>query len=99
MYEMSFTTQIKSLLARRAVSTTELGELVGMSRSNLSATLAGKHDTRGSTLEALATGLDAEWLLVPKEHLLMVRRVLDGKGVGPDYGAKSAAELFLESLR
>jgi DNA-binding Xre family transcriptional regulator len=96
---MSFTAQIKSLLVRRAVSTTELGEIVGIARSNLAATLAGKRDTRGSTLEALATGLDAEWLLVPKEHLMMVRRVLEGKGVGPDFEAKSAAELFLESLR
>jgi DNA-binding Xre family transcriptional regulator len=78
---MSFTAQIKSLLVRRAVSTTELGAIVGIARSNLAATLAGKRDTRGSTLEALATGLDAEWLLVPKEHLMMVRRVLEGRAL------------------
>jgi DNA-binding Xre family transcriptional regulator len=59
---MSFTAQIKSLLVRRAVSTTELGAIVGIARLNLAATLAGKRDTRGSTLEALATGLDAEWV-------------------------------------
>lgn len=83
------------MIARRAMSTTELGKLLGIARSNLSATLAGKHEARSSTLEALAAGLEAEWVLVPKEHLPAVRQVLDGKGAGPDLEAKSAADLFL----
>nr|WP_091792984.1 helix-turn-helix domain-containing protein [Burkholderia sp. WP9] len=93
---MSFMAQIKALLATRAVSAKELAELLGIARSNLSATLAGRHDARGSTLDALAAGLDAEWVLVPKEHMPVVRQVLAGKGTGPDLEAKSAAELFLK---
>nr|WKF61589.1 hypothetical protein HUO10_006120 [Paraburkholderia busanensis] len=96
---MSFLPQIKSLLSERAISTTALGELLGIARSNLSATLAGKHDARGSTLEALAAGLEAEWVLVPKEHLAAVTQVLEGKGAGPDLDAKSAAELFLQGRK
>jgi len=95
MNEMPYISQLKKPIAQRSISTLHLAELVGMARSNLSATLAGKHDARGVTLNALAAALDAEWVLVPKEHLLAVRRVLDGKDSGPDRQAKSAVELFI----
>ena len=93
---MSFVDQVRALLSRRGVSVTELGDLTGIARSNLSATLAGRHDARGNTLDALAAGLDAQWVLVPKEHLAAVRQVLAGKGTGPDLEAPSAAEMFLK---
>lgn len=96
---MSFISQINSLLGRRPISTTELGTLLGIARSNLSATLAEKHDARSSTLEALAAGLEAEWVLVPKEHLAAVKQVLDGKGSRPDLAAQSAADLFMKGHR
>ena len=96
MYEMSFLTQLKQLLAQRAATATRLADLVGMARPNLVTTLSGKHDTRGSTLEALAGALDAQWVLVPKERLVAVQRILEGLDTGPDRAAKSAVELFLE---
>ncbi|MDR5781265.1 transcriptional regulator [Caballeronia sp. LZ065] len=92
---MSFIDQVRALLSRRGTSVTELGELTGIARPNLSATLAGKHDARSTTLDALAAGLDAQWVLVPKEHLAVVRQVLAGKGTGPDREAPSAADMFL----
>lgn len=96
MYEMSFIDQIKALLGRRGMSVTELSGLTGIARPNLSATLAGRHDARSNTLDALAAGMDAQWVLVPKEHLAAVRQVLAGKGSGPDLEAPSAAEMFLK---
>ncbi|MGI4815155.1 MAG: helix-turn-helix domain-containing protein [Janthinobacterium lividum] len=92
---MPFIPQLLSLIASRKLPVAALAELVGMARPNLSATLTGKYDSRGSTLSALAAALDAEWVLVPKEHLPAVRQLLEGKGTGPDPTAKSAAELFM----
>jgi transcriptional regulator with XRE-family HTH domain len=97
-YDMSFLTQINSLLVKRAVSVEDLSVLLGIARASLRATLAGKHEPRSSTLHALAAGLDAEWMLVPREHLLEVHQVLKGKGTGPDYSAPSAADLYLREL-
>jgi hypothetical protein len=97
-YDMSFLTQINSLLVKRAVSVEDLSVLLGIARASLRATLAGKHQPRSSTLHALAAGLDAEWMLVPREHLLEVHQVLKGKGNGPDYSAPSAADLYLTEL-
>lgn len=96
---MSYIDQIRALLSRRGMSVTELGELTGIARPNLSATLAGRHDPRSNTMDALAAGLDAQWVLVPKEHLAAVRQVLAGKGTGPDHQAPSAAEMFLKGRR
>ena len=96
-YEVSFVSQIRALIARRKVTVTALAPRIGMARPNLTAALSGRHDTRASTLDAVAFALDAEWVLVPQEFGEEVRRVLEGKGQGPDRDAKSAADLFLES--
>ncbi|MGV7206869.1 helix-turn-helix domain-containing protein [Oxalobacteraceae bacterium A2-2] len=88
--------QIKELIKRRAITMVRLAELIGMARPNLVTVLSGRHDSRASTLEGLAAALEAEWVLVPKEHLAEVRRVVEGHGSGPDWTAKSAVELFLE---
>ncbi|MGN6665771.1 MAG: helix-turn-helix domain-containing protein [Trinickia sp.] len=96
---MSFVHQVRALLLRRGMSVTELSDLTGIARPNLSATLAGRHDARSNTLDALAAGLDAQWVLVPREHLAAVRQVLAGKGTGPDLEAPSAAEMFLKGRR
>ena len=79
------------------MSVTELGDLIGIARPNVSATLAGRHDARSNTLDALAAGLNAQWVLVPNEHLAAVRQVLAGKGTGPDLEAPSAAEMFVKA--
>lgn len=93
---MSFIEQINKLLGQRATPLARLAQLVGMARPNLVTTLTGKHDSRGSTLDALASALEARWVLVPREHLLAVQRILEGKDSGPDRDAKGAVELFLE---
>lgn len=94
---MSFTSQLRALLSRRDVTLTALAPRIGMARSNLTAALSGRYDTRASTLEAVAFALDAQWILVPREHVENVQRVLEGKSLGPDRDAKTAAELFMES--
>lgn len=66
-----------------------------MTPDELVETLAGKRDIASSTLDKLAMELNSEWVLVPKENLTTVRRLLEGKGVEPDYSALSAAELYL----
>ncbi len=96
-YDMSFISQIRTLIARRKATVTALAPRIGMARPNLTAALSGRHDTRASTLDAVAFALDAEWVLVPNELAQEVRQVLEGKGQGPDRDAKSAADLFLES--
>lgn len=96
---MSFIDQLNRLRRLRDTPVARLAELVGMARPNLVTTLTGKHDSRGSTLDALASALEAQWVLVPKEHLLEVQRILEGRGTGPDYEAKSAVELFLEKSK
>jgi DNA-binding Xre family transcriptional regulator len=95
---MSFVPQLRALIARRKMTLTMLASQIGMARPNLTAAMSGRHDTRASTLESVAFALDAEWMLVPKEHREEVQRVIEGKGPGPDRDAKSAADLFLESL-
>lgn len=93
---MSFIAQVRALRARRALATARLVELLGMARPNLVRVLGGKHDVRASTLEGLAAALDAEWVLVPKEQLEAVQRILTGKDAEPDWAAKSAVDLYLE---
>lgn len=63
-----------------------LADLTSLSRPYLSAILSmnSQKDVRASTLEALASGLDAEWALIPKHMMPEVRRLLSGKVVGPD---------------
>lgn len=66
-----------------------------MKLPNLYRLLTGKHDTRASTLDALAATLNAEWVLVPKHLLPEVNRLLSGKTLAPD-NIPSAMERMLE---
>ncbi|MEC3766193.1 MULTISPECIES: helix-turn-helix domain-containing protein [Cupriavidus] len=93
---MSLISQCRQLREARGKSLGELGRILGMAAQNLSAILLGKKDSRASTLEALAAALDAQWVLVPNERLAEVRQVLEGKGGGPDRGARAALDIFLE---
>ncbi len=92
---MSLTQQLADLREKRHVTLAVIGSLVGMAVPNLSAVFRGRGDSRTSTVEALATALDAEWVLVPKEHLHEVRQVIEGKGTGPDRTARGAIDIFL----
>lgn len=92
---MSLVHQLAVLRAKRHAKLGDVGKLVGMAVPNLSAVFRGRGDSKSSTVEALATALDAEWVLVPKEHLREVRQVVDGKGTGPDRSAPSAIDMFL----
>lgn len=92
-------TMIKQLRTRRAElkrTQQQLTELTGLSRPYLSGILSenSSKDVRASTLEAVAAGLDAEWVLVPRQLAPEVRRLLSGKTVGPDQ-VPSAIERML----
>lgn len=90
-----FNHQLRALRKLRKLSLMEVGRLIGMASSNLSVALSGKQDVRASTLDAIASALDAEWVLVPKEHLAEVRQTLAGKAAGPDRGAPTSVDLLL----
>ncbi|MDE2288798.1 MAG: helix-turn-helix transcriptional regulator [Burkholderiales bacterium] len=92
---MSLISQCRALREHRRMSLAEVGRLLGMAVPNVSAILLGKKDSRASTLEALASSLNAEWVLVPNEHLAEVRQVLAGKGGGADRTARGAVDIFL----
>ncbi|PLP99699.1 transcriptional regulator [Cupriavidus pauculus] len=87
--------QLRSLRTLRQLSLAAIGRTIGMASSNLSVALSGKQDVRASTLNAIAAALDAEWVLVPKEHLAEVRQTLAGKAAGPDRAAPTSVDLLL----
>jgi len=93
---MSLVSQISAMRRYRQLKLSGLAQLLGMDVSNLSTVLRGKKDSRASTLEALASAMNSEWLLVPRERLAEVRQVLEGKGAGPDQEARSAIDIFLD---
>ncbi|WP_423198651.1 MULTISPECIES: helix-turn-helix domain-containing protein [unclassified Cupriavidus] len=93
----SFLAQLRGLRDRRAISLTTLAQLVGMAPPNLSTALSGRTDVRASTLDALASALDAEWVLVPRNQVPAVRRLLEGKESGPDREAPTSVDLLLGS--
>ncbi len=92
----SFYDQLQARRAARKSSLGEVARLIGMAPSNLTTALSGRSDVRASTLEAVGAALDAEWVLVPREHLLAVKRLIEGKDSGPDREAKTSVEMFLE---
>ncbi|RDV00837.1 helix-turn-helix domain-containing protein [Trinickia dinghuensis] len=95
---MHFTDQLVTLRARRRMSLATIGSIVGMAVPNLSAVLRGRGDTKGSTLDSIASALGAEWVLVPKEHREEVRRIVDGAAPGPAFTAPAprTIEIFSE---
>jgi len=96
---MKLARQLAQLRQKRRIGLAAISELVGMAVPNLSTALRGRTDSRASTLEAIASALDAEWVLVPKEHLHEVQQILQGKGTGPDRTAPSAVDAFLGGER
>jgi len=90
-----FHLQLRTLRQQRGLSLAEIGRTIGMASSNLSVALGGKQDVRASTLGAIAAALDAEWVLVPREHLQEVRQTLAGKAAGPDRAAPTSVDLLL----
>lgn len=89
---------VDKLRARRLVSgksPKDIARDVAMQLPNLYRLLSGKHDMKGSTLDALAASLDAEWVLVPKHLLPEINRLLSGKTLAPD-NVPSAMERMLE---
>jgi transcriptional regulator with XRE-family HTH domain len=96
---VAFLTQLQVLRKARKITLAKVGQRIGMAPSNLATVLSGKHDVRASTLEAIAAALDAEWVLVPREHHVAVQRLVAGQGTGPDLDAKTSVELLREQLR
>ncbi|WP_223851654.1 MULTISPECIES: helix-turn-helix domain-containing protein [Cupriavidus] len=96
---MSLLSQSQAMRRQRGITIADLSRMVGMAAQNLSAILRGKKDSRASTFEALAAAMDAEWVMVPRERLMEVRQVLEGKGAGPDRAARSSLDVFLSPGR
>jgi hypothetical protein len=94
----AFVTQIKELLFQRGLPSEALVERAGKAALDYQHGLKEGGEVQSSSLRALADALNAEWLLVPTEHLRDVRRMLDAEGAMPDYSAPTAAELYLKSL-
>jgi len=93
----SFTSQLQALRRQRKMPLAAVARLIGMAASNLTTALKGRNDVRASTLDAVAAALDAEWVLVPREHLAPVQRLLAGKDTGPDRQARTSVEMLLEA--
>ncbi|WP_245845207.1 helix-turn-helix domain-containing protein [Noviherbaspirillum humi] len=72
----------------------EISQLTGMPASHISTILNGRKDAQASTLEALASAMDAKWMLIPRHLLPEVERLLAGKAVGPDDVPSTIDRLF-----
>lgn len=93
---MHFTDQLAALRTRRRMSLAAIGGRIGMAVPNLSAILRGRGDTKASTLAAVASALEAEWVLVPKEQLQHVRHVLERDAEEPASADGVAAPRSIE---
>jgi hypothetical protein len=91
---MSFKSQINA--RRKLLNRTipEIAEYVAIQSPNLYRMLASDRDMRGSTLDALAAALDAQWMLIPKHLVPEVERLLSGKTIGPDDVPSSVERLL-----
>ncbi|MGG1949302.1 helix-turn-helix transcriptional regulator [Trinickia sp. NRRL B-1857] len=92
---MRFTDQLAALRAHRRLSLAAIGGLVGMAVPNLSAVLRGRGDTKASTLESIASALDATWLLVPNERCEAVQRAMGSNEAGSHPNTVAASEVAL----
>jgi hypothetical protein len=91
---MSFIHQLNARRKSLKRTIPEIAGYIAMQPSNLYRVFAAERDMRGSTLDALAAALDAQWMLVPKHVVPQVERLLSGKSVGPD-DAPSSIERML----
>ena len=91
---MDFLLQISQRMRDLRRMQRDIAVLIGMKPSHLSKILTKKPDVRASTLSALASAVDADWVLVPKHLQPDVQRLLSGKGTGPDQVPTSAERLL-----
>ena len=90
-------TQLNLQRENSGKSVQEIGEIVGIAPSNLYRMLKPGRDLRASTLEAIGSSLNAQWMLIPKHLLPEVERLLAGKSIGPDEVPSSIDRLLGES--
>jgi HTH-type transcriptional regulator/antitoxin HipB len=77
---MQTVTQQLSLARRnKAITQKTLGERMGLPQSHISAIESGKVDPRLSSVLEFARLLDLEPMLIPREQVLAVRALLEGK--------------------
>lgn len=93
---MNFLDQIRDRRAVLKKPVPVIAQEIAMQLPNLYRLLTGRHDTKASTLEALAATLNAEWVLVPKHLAPEVARLLSGKTLAPD-AIPSAIERMLDA--
>ena len=92
---MNFVDQLRTRRVALGKSPKDISREIAVQLPNLYRLLTGKHDMKGSTLDALAASLNAEWVLIPKHLLPEVYRLLSGKTLAPD-NVPSAMERMLE---
>jgi len=93
---LNFLDQIRSRRLLLGKPVPVIGREIAMQLPNLYRVLTGKHDTKASTLEALAASLNAEWVLVPKHFVPEVARLVSGKTLALD-DVPSAIERMLDA--
>ena len=92
---MRFTDQLAALRGQRRLSLAAIGGIVGMAVPNLSTVLRGRGETKASTLESIASALDATWLLVPNEQRAAVQRAMASNGADTHPNALAASKSAL----
>jgi DNA-binding Xre family transcriptional regulator len=91
---MDFIAQVNHRRRQVKRNVIELSKILGIEISNLYRTLKNAPDVRSSTLDGLASALDAKWVLVPKHLVPEVERLMSGKTVGVDDAPSSIDALF-----
>ncbi|MET3119834.1 DNA-binding Xre family transcriptional regulator [Undibacterium sp. GrIS 1.8] len=91
---MDFIKQVNSQRHRLRKSVVDVSRIIGIEVSNLYRMFKNEPDVRSSTLDDLASALDAKWVLVPKHLLPEVERLISGKPIGVDDAPSSIDRLF-----
>ncbi|MGD0679519.1 MAG: helix-turn-helix transcriptional regulator [Polyangiaceae bacterium] len=75
--------QLRAARRERKIAQKALGERLGLPQSHVSAIEAGKVDPRLSSVLEFARVLDLEPMLIPRDRVLAVRALLEGKPDAP----------------
>jgi transcriptional regulator with XRE-family HTH domain len=91
---MNFSEQLSARRTQSDLTLQQIHAVTGIATSSVSKLLNGKSEAKSGTLEALASALDASWVLVPRHLLPEVQRLLSGKAIGPDAAPSTVDQLF-----
>ena len=93
---MSVVAQIRRRRADLGRSQAEVARWAGLKQSEVSVIERGKQDPRVTRAERIARAVDAELMLIPKEKLAAVQRLLSGSAGRPvGYGEPYSRSLVV----